>query len=161
VEITAALDTGAVAAAMERRCASKIKLRAEQLGRAGVKTISGWINSELGPGDGRSASRGMVSMRAIDWQFRVDAPGTLPVTSVIFATNITGPTKAKFWSLNSGHGAYTQTASGTKMTWVSTTEPWTGEEKFQATVNQPATTGHHWVERLPGFLRASANAMFI
>ena len=179
MDINISLDRGRIAEAMKRRSNSKIVLRANQLGTAGAKQIAKWIDTELGPSTGSAERHGAVSMRALNWDYRVDNPGTLPVAVAVTCTDIDSePTKAKFWSLNSGHRAFTQVSkTGSRMVFFpqpsgggqvsfftssTAAEPARGTRLVRAySVKQPATDGRRWVERLPGFMVAGAQAGFV
>jgi hypothetical protein len=154
---TVSLNKPRLIAKMETLAAGQLKKRAERLGVQGVKQVKAWIDSELGPSTGSSAKRGMVSMRDLDWDFRIINAGKLPVTVEIFCDDITGATAAKFWSLNSGHRKFKQEGM-----FKFTGEKAAAEgDKVVTETDEPKTEGHEWVDRLQAVLVARAQARAI
>ena len=141
---TARLDMRDIARAMERRTAPAIGRRAERLGVQMEKIIKGMIDGELGPSSGRAGKRGMVPMREINWEHKVDNPGHLPISVTLYSTDLDGPTGAKFGALNYG---WSHTHSGRPL------RP--GETRTGG------YTGKQWLRRTAGVARGRAGARFI
>jgi hypothetical protein len=153
------LNHAALTEKIKRRGAAGIARRADQLGKAGVTRITSWIDQELGPSSGRERP-GMVSMRALNWNSRVESPGTLPISAIVFSTDIDSePTRAKFWSLNNGRrgGIYLTTTSGHG----DEGGLGRGRKGLIKEVEQPQVAGKEWVQRLGPYLLARARAGFI
>lgn len=141
---TAVLNQRDIARAIERRTAPAVARRADRLGVQMEKIIAGMIDSELGPSSGRAGKRGMVPMRGINWEHKVDNPGHLPISVTLFSTDLDGPTGAKFGALNYG---WSHTHSGRPL------RP--GETRTGG------YSGKQWLRRTAAVARGRAGARFI
>lgn len=99
---TAILDVARMSRAIEKRSVPQVANRAEKLGVQMERIIASMIASELGPSSGRAGKRGMVPMREINWEHKVDNPGRLPIAVTLYSTDLDGPTGPKFGALNYG-----------------------------------------------------------
>lgn len=102
----ASINMRDAAKAIERRSARAIAKRADRLGVQMAVIIRRMIDTELGPTSGRAGKRGMVPMRSINWQHKVDNPGELPIRVTLYSPDLNGPTAAKFGALNFGWTAH-------------------------------------------------------
>lgn len=144
LEATAVLNQRDIARAIERRASKAVGRRAERLGVQMEKIIAGMIDGELGPSSGRAGKRGMVPMRSINWEHKVDNPGHLPISVTLFSTDLNGPTGAKFGALNYG---WSHTQSGRPL------RP--GETRTGG------YSGKQWLRRTAAVARGRAGARFI
>jgi hypothetical protein len=100
-QVTMRVATGKAAEAIAKRSVNAIAKRAEMLGVQMQKETETLIDRELGPGDGKSAKRGLISMREMPFRHEVHNPGHMPLT-VSLHNDVTGPSAVKFAALEFG-----------------------------------------------------------
>jgi hypothetical protein len=93
--VTGTVNRGKAAAAIAKRSVPAIAKRADMLGADSVREVKRLIDREMGPGDGKSARRGLISMRDMPFRHEVNNPGVMPL-SVTLINDVSGPSAVKF-----------------------------------------------------------------
>ena len=148
VDATVTINRDQLIARILRGGSREAKRRAERLGTEMETRIKGMISRELGPGQpGKSAKRGMKSMREIAWEHEVKDPGTFPIIVTLGSPDLAGPTGAKFGALNYGDGPHGIDAREAPWLIFEGTNDWAGQIIKTKHVNHPGHTGKQWLKR--------------
>jgi hypothetical protein len=99
--VTATIDKGRAAEQLRKRSARRIQERGQRAADDAVRQTQRLINAELGPSDGRSEARGLISMRSMPFRGEVTSGGDFPIRLALH-NDVTGPSAAKFGALEFG-----------------------------------------------------------
>lgn len=157
MKLTLTVDAPQVIAALRKRSAHAVELRAQKLADQGAVNVKQLITSEV-KRSGHSQRRGMTSLHDIPIEGSVESAGDLPIIATVRAV-CDGETAAKFAAHNYGAGQHDIGGAPTL------SFPGTGDREGQQVVvrkiTHPGTPGKDWLKRGFGLAVARMKAGFI